>query len=278
MFNNNGTGYSLADIAAATGNENNEGWGFGGNGAWWIIVLFILAYGGWGGNGFGWGNGSNGAGTPQAVSSMNTDYISTGIRDLTGSVANDFYTLNTGLLNGFCDIQNSIATNTAGITAAVTNGFNTQNLANLQNTNAIQRDIYAGTVGAMQNTQALQSTLAGMASDQRADTAALNYNLATQFCAVNTNNCSNTRDIIDAVNGGNRAILDAIQQSKVEAMQDKIDTLTAANTNLQFQASQQAQNAYLVEQLGPKAPVPAFSVPSPYYYGGYGTGLNGTLV
>lgn len=274
MFNNGNSGYSLADIAAATGNDGNNGFGFGGNGAWWIFAFFILFLAGGWGNGYGgWGGNGNGGGTPQLASSMNTDYLSTGLRDLTGSVANDFYTLNTGLLNGFCDVQNAIATNGAGITSAITNGFNTQNLANLQNTNAVQKDIYDNTVGGMQNTQLLQSTLAQMASDNRADTAALNYNLATQFCAVNNNNCNNTRDIIDSQNAGTRAILDAIQNNKVEAMQDKINSLTAQNTSLQFQASQQAQNAYLVEQLGPKAPIPAFNVPTPFYYGCFGNAL-----
>lgn len=33
MFNQNCNGYSLADIAAATGG-NNDGFGFGGNGGW----------------------------------------------------------------------------------------------------------------------------------------------------------------------------------------------------------------------------------------------------
>lgn len=265
MFNssNNG-GYSLSDIAAATGNNgNNNGFGFGNGNGWWIILLFIVFLGGWGGYGGGYGAG-NGGGTPQIVSSMDTDYLSTGLRDLTGSVANDFYTLNTGILNGFCDVQNSIATNTAAVTAAVTNGFNTQNLANLQNTNAIQRDIYAGTVGAMQNTQALQSTLAGMASDNRADTAALNYNLATQACATNTANANNTRDIIDAINASNRSVLEAMAQNKVDAMQDKINDLSAQLQTANFLASQAAQNSYLVDQLGRKAPVPAYTVPNPY--------------
>lgn len=46
-------GMSLADIAAVT-NRDNDDWG--GNGAWWIILLFIVM---WGGNG--WGNrGFNG--------------------------------------------------------------------------------------------------------------------------------------------------------------------------------------------------------------------------
>ena len=44
MFNNATNGYSLTDIAAATGsNRNDNGFGFGGDaGAWWIIILFFL--------------------------------------------------------------------------------------------------------------------------------------------------------------------------------------------------------------------------------------------
>ena len=54
MFNQNG-GYSLADIAAATGVRNGNGDGMFGDNGWWIILLFLFA--GWGGNGFGWGGG-----------------------------------------------------------------------------------------------------------------------------------------------------------------------------------------------------------------------------
>ena len=55
MFNN--SGYSLADIAAATGrNGSNDGWGGDG---WWIILLFLFNGFGWGGNGM-WGGGANG--------------------------------------------------------------------------------------------------------------------------------------------------------------------------------------------------------------------------
>lgn len=34
MFNSNGGGYSLADIAAATGGSRSGGYGFGGDGSW----------------------------------------------------------------------------------------------------------------------------------------------------------------------------------------------------------------------------------------------------
>lgn len=39
-------GYSLSDLRAATGDGN----GFGGNGAWWIIILFLFCF--MGGNGW----------------------------------------------------------------------------------------------------------------------------------------------------------------------------------------------------------------------------------
>jgi hypothetical protein len=46
--------------------------------------------------------------------------------------------------------------------------------------------------------------------------------------------------------------------------QDKIAALTAENQTLKFAASQQAQNAYLVSELGQKCPIPAYVVPNPY--------------
>lgn len=44
---------SLSDIAAVTrGNDDGDGWG--GNGAWWIIVLFLFMFGaGWNRGGLG---------------------------------------------------------------------------------------------------------------------------------------------------------------------------------------------------------------------------------
>lgn len=53
LVDNNG-GLSAADVAAVTG---NNGFGFGGDGAWWLIVLFLFAL-----SGNGWGNGFGGNG------------------------------------------------------------------------------------------------------------------------------------------------------------------------------------------------------------------------
>lgn len=46
-----------ADIRACTGGNDSRGWG--GDGAWWIIILFLFAFaGGWGNGGFGGGQGA----------------------------------------------------------------------------------------------------------------------------------------------------------------------------------------------------------------------------
>ncbi len=116
----------------------------------------------------------------------------------------------------------------------------------------------------------------------------VNYNLATQFCALGNTVQGATRDIIDNQNAGTRAILDFLTQ-------DKIATLTAENQSLKFAASQANQNAFitanqeaqtaeLIRRLGRDCPVPAYVVPNPnccygnplgvgYNYGGnYGGG------
>lgn len=68
-----------------------------------------------------------------------------------------------------------------------------------------------------------------------------------------------------------RSILDFL-------VQDKIETLTNENSNLKTQISQNLQNAYLINQLSPKA-TPAYIVANPYtgvsytsYGCGYGSG------
>jgi len=57
-----GTGLSAADVAAVMGNGNN-GFGFGNDGAWWLIILFLFFMNN------GWNNGGNqgGYGMPFAI-------------------------------------------------------------------------------------------------------------------------------------------------------------------------------------------------------------------
>ena len=95
----------------------------------------------------------------------------------------------------------------------------------------------------------------------------VNYNLATQACAIQNSINNSTRDIIDSQRDGTNAILNFLTQ-------DKIASLQAENQSLKFAASQTAQNAYLtatidagnaelIRRLGRDCPVPAYIVPNP---------------
>lgn len=221
----NGKGYNLSDIAAVTrGGENNSMWG--GDNAWWIILLFLFAGGGWG-NGS-WGGGGN-AGTSREISyGFDMNNLENGIRGLEHGLCDGFYEINTGLLTGF------------------------------GNTN----------MAAMQNTNAITAQLSNMAAQSAAcccDTQRLiekglcevNYNILTQSNGINTGIANAARDIIENANNNTRSIIDFLTQ-------DKISTLQAENQALRLTASQQAQNAFLIDQLGTKAPVPAYVVANPY--------------
>lgn len=107
MYEN--TGYSLSDIRAATDHENGEG--FGGGGAWWIIILFLFMFGMGGFGGFGGANAANGALTrAEMQQGFDTQEITRKLDGLTNGLCDGFYAQNTTMLQGF-----------AGVTSAVEN-------------------------------------------------------------------------------------------------------------------------------------------------------------
>ena len=253
MFNSNG--YSLADIAAATGGSRNND-GFGGDGAWWIILLFLFA-GGWG-NGNGWGGNQGGSTVREEVAyGFDMNGLSNSVRGIQQGLCDGFYAMNTGMLNGFASTQNALCQGFSGINQAIaTSGYQTldaihaDTIANMQNTNAISTGITGLGTQLASCCCDLKSTLDRGFCD-------VAYNMATQACDTRRAIADSTRDIIDSNNAGVRSILDFLTQ-------DKIAALTAENQTLKFAASQQAQNAYLVSELGQKCPIPAYVVPNPY--------------
>lgn len=95
--------YSLSDIRAATGGDDM----FGGNSAWWILILFFLAgNGGWGG----WGNrGMERVATTDDVQrGFDTQSILGKLDGITNGICDGFYAVNTGMLNGFHGVDNAL--------------------------------------------------------------------------------------------------------------------------------------------------------------------------
>lgn len=247
----NSSGLSASDVALL--NDRNGNGFFGGDG-WWVIIIFALIFG-WGGNGFGGFGGGNGA---------IQNYV----------LGSDFATIQRQLSDGFGGVEKGLDT----IRNGLCDGFYTEaQLVNSVNTNILQ------------STNAIQSQLAQCCCDNKSAIADVNYNMAmntnaTQraisdgFCQTNFNAQTNTRDIVDSQNANTRAILDKLSQMEANAKDEKIAELTAMNSDLRFQASQVAQNQYLVGQLRP-CPIPAYQVANPYCNCGYvGNGYFGTTI
>lgn len=97
------TEYSLSDLAAATRGDND---GFaGGNGALWLILLFLF----WGFNGGGWGNRDNGALTrAEMQQGFDTQEITRKLDGINYGLCDGFYAQNTTMLNGFAGITTAV--------------------------------------------------------------------------------------------------------------------------------------------------------------------------
>lgn len=287
MFNSNSGGYSLSDIAAITGGNRNNGFGSG-DGAWWIIILFLFCFMGWGDgdNGmFGRGKGSSGGGSGpnywmapsvqgaitrgDLCSEFSFNDLQNGVRGIAQDVSNGFSNLNSTICHQQYDtamlvngLENTISAGFAGVNNAVcTLGYQNAALINgVENT--INSNANAANIMALQNQNALQNQIQNCCCEQRAQVADLKYTMATDTCATNSTIQTATRDLLDNQNANTRAILDYL-------CNEKISSLQAENQTLKFMASQQAQNAFLVDQLSPKLPVPAYQVPNPFVPYGY---------
>lgn len=236
MYNNSP---SLADIAAVTRNNENDGF-FGGN-SWWAFILLFAIFGGWGGGfGFGGFGGMGGAGLQGMATRADIN---------AGFQFNDLQNAVRGIQQGICDstyaLNNSIMTGFHGVDNAVCNlGYNMQT-----GFNGLAHQI---SDCCCQNLRALD---------------AANANTAKGFCDLQNTINTSTRDLMENQNAGTRAILDFLTQ-------DKISTLTAENQALKFAASQATQNAFivanqdaqtaeLIRRLGRDCPSPAYLVPNP---------------
>jgi hypothetical protein len=258
MFNGNSP--SLADIAAVTGNNRDNGF-LGGDGIWAIIVFAMIF--GWGGFGNGWGNGGNGGATPFAAGALTQADLQRGFD--TQAIVGKLDGITNGICDGFYAANNNMLT-----------GFNGINTNIMQTGYGIQQAINADTIANMQNTNALQSQLANCCCETREAIQGVNYNMAQNTCALQNTMNTNTRDIIDSQNAGTRAILDYL-------CQEKISSLQAENNDLRIAASQDRQSALLttamsaqtqqiINSVNPQA-VPAYVVPNPNAYA-YGCGCS----
>lgn len=218
-------GLSASDIALLNGSERNNRDGFGDGNGWWIILFFLCMFG-WGGRGFGGFGGNSGSGS-----------------------AVDGYVLT----SDFSNIERKID----GVNTGLCDGFYTQ----AQLVNGVNMNI-------MQGNNAIQSQLAQCCCDIREGISGINYNIATQACGIgrqiesgfaqtNYNMAAQNCQTLQAIDKVGDRVIDYLANEKMQSLRDE-------NQALRLAASQQAQNNYLVDQLGQKCPIPAYITCNPF--------------
>lgn len=231
-------------VAPMYGGGMNSGFGngFGGDGSFWILLLFILL-----GNG-GWGNGFGGyGGGNELYPWMNqSNQINGGFRDqmLNTSI--------TSIRDGIGDISTQLCNGFAGVNAGVANGFaqaeisaNGRQMANMQTA-------FANQTAMTQGFNQLGSQFADCCCENRLGLADLKYTVATENCADRTQSMQNTRDIIDSQTRGTQAILDKLCALELDGVKGQLAQAQRDNVALQNQLnmsalreSQTAQNAFI---------------------------------
>jgi hypothetical protein len=256
-----------------------DGFGWGGNGAWWLLVLFLFAFngnGGWGGN-FG-GNGAmpyimNNTTNNDVQRGFDQQAVMSGIGDLNGAVTAGFAGVNQALCGGF-----------AGVNATINGGFaaaeaseNARQMANMQQMFALQ-------TGLSNQLNGISMAQQNCCCENRAAVLDSKYANAQEHCQDRYEAANNTRDIITNATGNTQMLLNTINNG-IQSIQDKlcqqeIDALKSQNIALQNQLnmatlreSQTAQTAQILanndsqtralEQYLNPPPIPAYVVQNP---------------
>ena len=232
---------------------NNGGFGFGGDGLWFLILFFLLAgNGGWGGFGGGFGNNIAADGAVLYPWMNQSNQINGGFRDqmLNTSING----IQQSITSGFGDVQNSLCAGFAGVNATVNGAQNAIAQQMYGNQIADLERSFAAQTATTQGMNAIQSQLAQCCCNQAANTADLKYTVATENCADRTAAAQNTRDIIDAQTRGTQAIIDKLCQLELDGVKNQLAQAQRENVGLQnqvnmaaFRESQANQNALITQ-------------------------------
>lgn len=247
-------GISVTDALALRNGNNDDGWG--GNGAWWIIILILFALGGWGRGGYGNYGGNDGGGngmncsynpcctpaTSQGVTdAFNFNQLDNGIRGLSNGLCDGFYSTLNAIQDCCCKTQTGMLTGFNGTQQAIANlGFQ-----NAQGFCGVDKSILQLGYQNQAGFNGLTNQLASCCCDIERGQDRLQTALATA-----------TNNIMVANDRNTDRIINYLTQTEMDALRTELQSA-------QFQLSQNAQTNNLINQLMPVAK-PAYITCSPY--------------
>lgn len=236
LMDNGSNGMVMPVSPMYGGGGYGNSFGYGGDGLFWIIILFLFAAMSGGlGNGFGAGNGGvlpfmMNQGTQSEVQRVvDQQSVMTGISALSAAQANGFANAEISRCNGIYNLTSQL-----------------NNIAmNQQN----------------------------CCCENRAAVADLKYTMAQEAAATRANTDAKVQNVMDKLC---QLEMDGIKQNyenRIASMQNTIDSLRTANSNARFDASQNAQTAAIeagqrilaneIEQYVAPSPRPAYVVQNP---------------
>lgn len=212
---------SAADLAAVVGSKND---GFGTDGSWWIILLFLCLFNG------GWNNGNNGNGVGGLYPWMNqADITNGGFRDQM-------------INSGIDGIQNGINS----LASQMCNGFAQAEIANNARQMADMNQAFTNQMATNQGFNNIQSSLASCCCENRLASADLKYTIANENCADRALISEGLRDILTATQNQTQTILTQLCNDKIEQKNDTIAQLRSELLYARGQASQDVQTAQIL--------------------------------
>lgn len=219
----------------------NRGGGFGSNeGSWFIWLLFILCFCGWGGNGFGFGNNGRGG----LANEINNDYGRSLLMDAIGGNRNALSNLATQINCTEGQIQNAIS----ALTSQVQSVGNQVGMSGMQTINALQQ-------GNMQIAQQIANCCCQTNNNITTQGYENKLAICHQTHAINDNANANALMLRDTNQSNHLALMGKLDQMQTQAMQDKLDALREKNSALVAQISNehqtQALQAYQAQIITP---------------------------
>ena len=270
LSDGNMMGMSPADVAAVT-RGNGSGFGWGGDGAWWLIILLLFGFNNGWGNGFGGGFGGYGM-FPYMMANTTQGDVQRGFD------------------------QSALMSGLSGINAAISTGFANAEVSRCNSQANILQTLNANQNGLVSSMNSLAMGLQNCCCENRAGLADLKYTVATENCAdrnalsegltsMMMANNANTQAIVNATTAGIKSVMDKICQLELDGKNERIADLqlqlneanrraSQTDQTAQILASQAAQTATLEQYLRP-SPIPAYVVQNPNccnqsYYSGCG--------
>ena len=230
-----GSGLSAADVAAVTGHNNTNGFGWG-DGSFWIIILFLFAA--MNGNGFGGFGGNAGGVLPFMMNQSGQSEVQRVVDQQ--SVMTGISALSAAQANGFANAEISRCNGLYNLTSQLNNiAMNQQNCC----------------------------------CENRAAVADLKYTMAQEASATRANTDAKTQAIMDKLCQLEMDGIKQNYENRIASMQNTIDSLRTMNSNARFDASQNTQTADIqagqralaneIEQYVLPTPRPAYVVQNP---------------